>query len=79
MNARKRPVGRFQVEALEGRWAPGGRGGIGGEVHDVHVRSVSSPQAHVAPLVVYGSNPAAALDGLVACGSNTVRAGEEGN
>jgi hypothetical protein len=44
---------RFQVEALEARWTPGGRGGIGGEVLPVHLEP---RQAQVAPLVAYGSN-----------------------
>jgi hypothetical protein len=59
---RKRTAMRFQVEALEARWTPGGRGGIGGDVLPVHL---PPRQVHVAPLVAYGSN--------------SIRAGQEGN
>jgi hypothetical protein len=55
----------LQVEALEGRLAPGGRGGIGGDVLHVLHAHVAPRQADVVPPVAYGSN--------------TIRAGQEGN
>jgi hypothetical protein len=65
---------RFQVEALEVRLTPGGRGGLGGEVLPVHLPPL---QAHVAP--PGGEEIPQVRVAHVACGSNTVRAGEEGN
>jgi hypothetical protein len=47
MGLRKRTAMRFQVEALEVRLAPGGRGGLGGEV--LQVLHVAPRQAQVAP------------------------------
>jgi hypothetical protein len=48
----KRTVGRFQVEALEGRWAPGG---LAGGVIQRHIGE-EIPQVQVAP-VAHGSKP----------------------
>jgi hypothetical protein len=59
----KRTRRRFQVEALEARWTPGGcPGGVLGDAM-CHIGE-KIHQVHVAPAT---------------CGSNTVRAGEEGN
>ena len=70
----QRTARRFQVEALEGRLAPGGRGGLGGDFRWAHV---APRQADVAP--PGGGAVARPESAPVACGSNTVRAGEEGN
>ena len=60
----KRTAGRFQVEALEGRLAPGGQpGGVLRDSMTCHIGE-EIPQVHVAQAT---------------CGSNTIRAGEEGN
>jgi hypothetical protein len=69
MGTRKRTTGRFQIEALEGRWAPGGLSG--GVLGDRFRPSIGEeiPQTHAA-------RPAPAL---VSCGSNSIRAGQEGN
>jgi hypothetical protein len=74
VGTRKRTVRRFQVETLEGRLAPGGAHGIGGEVLPAHV---APRQAHVAP--PGGGAVARPESAPVACGSNTIRAGQEGN
>ena len=47
MGTHKRTARRFQVEALEGRWAPGAGTGIGGDLLQAHV---DPTQAHVEPL-----------------------------
>jgi hypothetical protein len=60
----KRTARRFQVEALETRWTPGGASGavlLSGTVHHI---GEEIPKLQVAP---------------VACGSNTIRGGQEGS
>ena len=74
MGTRKRTVRRFQVETLEGRLAPGGAHGIGGEVLPAHV---APRQAHVAP--PGGGAVARPEAAPVAYGSNTISYGQEGN
>jgi hypothetical protein len=64
MGMRKRTAMRFQVEALEVRLAPGGRGGLGGDF--LQVLHLAHRQAQVAP-------PGGGY------GSNTIGAGLEGN
>jgi hypothetical protein len=64
MGTRKRTAGRFQVEALETRWTPGGlAGGVFPSVAACHIGE-EIPQVHVAPALY---------------GSNSIRAGQEGN
>jgi hypothetical protein len=65
---------RFQVEALEVRLAPGGRGGLGGDFLQVHW---APRQAHVAP--PGGGAVARPEAAPVAYGSNTISYGQEGN
>jgi hypothetical protein len=64
MGTRRRTARRFQVEALEARWTPGGQ--PGGVLGDTITRSSGEeiPQVHVAPALY---------------GSNTIRGGQEGN
>ena len=94
MATRERRARRFQVEALETRWTPGGQ--PGGVLGDALTRPTGKevPPVQVAP-VAHGSKPgiisssnagvAPVAHGSnagvapVAHGSNTVRAGEEGN
>src|SRR5262245_49930542 len=53
-----RRAGRFQVEALEARWTPGGAGGHGGDIPRIYL---APHQAHVAlPEGGLGGDPAAA-------------------
>ena len=82
MGTRNRTAGRFQVEALETRWTPGGGSGgvlhgaachIGEEIPQVQVVSVADGSK---PGIASGSNAGVAS---VPDGSNTVRAGQEGN
>jgi hypothetical protein len=54
MGTRKRTAGRFQVEALEGRWTPGGVSGgvlVSGAV--CHIGE-EIPQVQVAPVAPLG-------------------------
>jgi hypothetical protein len=74
MGMRKRTAMRFQVEALEVRLAPGGRGGLGGDFLPVHL---APRQAHVAP--PGGGAVARPEAAPVVYGSNTIRAGQEGS
>jgi hypothetical protein len=60
----KRTARRFQVEPLEIRWTPGGASGAVLLSGAVHHIGEEITQVQVAP---------------VACGSNTVRGGQEGS
>ena len=74
MGTRKRMARRFRLEALEGRLAPGGAHGLGGEVLQAHV---ASRQADVAP--PGGGTIARPESVAVACGLNSMRCGQETN
>jgi hypothetical protein len=64
MATRERRARRFQVEALETRWTPGGQpGGVLGDAMTRHIGE-EIPQVHVVPALY---------------GSNTIRGGQEGN
>ena len=68
MGMRKRTARRFQVEALETRWAPGAGTGIGGDPRPDHVAPC---QAYVAP-------PGGGLGGEVALTPDGGRTGSSG-
>jgi hypothetical protein len=71
---RKRKGSRFQIAALDIRLAPGGRGGLGGEVYKAHV---AHRQARVAP--PWGGEVARPESAPVACAPNIIWFGQETN
>jgi hypothetical protein len=72
MGMRKRTAGRFQVEALEARWTPGGpSGGVLGDRMTCHIGE-EIPQVQVAPLATGGAG-GGALCGVVASAVQKVR------
>jgi hypothetical protein len=80
MATRERRARRFQVEALEGRWALTGLQGATIGTAMIRLSGEQIPQASVvdgAKLgIASGSN---AVDPSVPDGSNSIRAGQEGN
>jgi hypothetical protein len=69
MGVRKRTARQLQLEAMERRWTPGGAPGgvLGDRLSPCHIGEEipQAPVAHVVPLAT--------------CGSNSIRAGQEGN
>jgi hypothetical protein len=69
MSVRKRTKTQLQIEAMEPRWTPGGVSGgvLGDRLSSCHIGEEipQTPVAHVVPLATFGSN--------------SIRAGQEGN